>query len=827
MKKTTSAFTLLLAAALLASCGPKPSDNRHKLNYSTFDFENSYFNFDSDFDINKKYAPDEEVTIKFHTKDYFVFNLENILVFVDDQLVPVEGTPKHGELREYGDIYDEYSVTFKMPDHDVNIVTGYDDQSYVSDDYGFNVANIELEGGVKAYHRSIKDTKFESFYTYVVRPAGTYVTAQYREGDSGEWSPLSFNSSFYFDEEIGSYQTWHNNSSLLSAYPSMGDNITIKITAVEAVAHKVTYVNGDKVQAFAGEMSEAVIPGEKLSFLYKEKNDSDYVSAYATVEGMEPSYSDTLNDNKVDLTMPDNDITITFTVSKGVLVKFVENDKIASAAFRRDPFSLNNMGYKSAIPGSKIYIIPSDITFNGNYVLEGASLTGDKEDMVPVKQAYYGDYIDLDVPSEGEMNITLYVTEAIGVKLNAKDDMKEGDFYFTNSYSDDKYSAIALAGSTVNIYYYCNTLYSLAGIEVKDEEGADVKVTYEVTPGYSPSSGYITLTVPSVNIIVTPKWEKGESVSITFVAQGEIANKLFVGEDEYSHVETKVIQNYSTVQYFSDTKKQEFVPNNDITIIVCLSDKVYLPIITLKDANKEVTLDNFTYYSDYTNQHFGLSYIEYTYNVNTDAFKLEKDTTITISGVEKSDLGATVANQSGLELSYTVNGTEVQTIEGLSLFDEVVISADESKIGEDKKLQFTFYDSEDKKLDFKGTFDNSSVRFNIPDNVKIVVELVDVITFTVDYDPVELPNYSSYMVGLNVVNEYGYSITYYSGQELTLDTEYTIIVNNYMSDCVGLSVEVYVGGIFEEFFTVDSYTSSNDHKVTATGSVKIVLSVAE
>lgn len=327
--------------------------------------------------------------------------------------------------------YTKATATFTMPAEDVEIAVfmGY---AYLSEDQasGFTL-KVEKNDYVTVYGAA-EGVYYEQISLLYVAEAGYKVTGWEYSNDGGEtWETFT---GFYSGSNTGT----------MSTYSVGTGEILLKAVGEYVGSAPITYTNADKVVTTeTGELPTAATIGETITIGYKGADGYSITDA-ATIEGVDPENIITNYENwggewQLSFVMPENEVTITFSVGENGTLSYEPNEHVTSVEFRDSSWSGNVI--TSAAAGAYVYAY---VTVEEGYTLVSGSVNGGEA--IKAGSDYEGNaYIAFAMPSDGsDAVLTLNVGQNHSISYNESEDYS---LTFTVDYVTAEQAA---AGQTVD-----------------------------------------------------------------------------------------------------------------------------------------------------------------------------------------------------------------------------------------------------------------------------------------------------------------------------------------------------------------------------------------
>ena len=491
-------------------------------------------------------------------------------------------------------------------------------------------------------------------------------------------------------------------------------------------------------------------------------------------------------------------VTISFELSNYSKVSFEANDNIASYGF--GAYSSNITSYDSyyAKPNSTFYFFVSPK--EGNLI---SKVTG--SDGNDLSYSYKttirdenGEYINYSiytgtVPSEGDLTIKVETSQAYFV---TKVDNEDGTIDGLNA---SGYAKGATVSFNINLSSGTKEVSEVIlknGDEVIDKESVSFKgsgTSYSfVMPEHDVEISFVTQDIPTTRIDVEIVNDSGKTLS-------ELISNIGINDDR--HV---LSESYTGAQLDNDELKTvEPLVGSKLNLSVYMKDKTYKIGVS--------------YVKDGETKELGLMYSSGTM-YNFESLPVDGVTKVIFTISENEPLVATIDNQTGLEnldVTYRVNGSEVETLEGSVYNGDSLQIQINSEAPEGKGYVATVTNTET-----GAEISGHNGSYTINSNFTITFKTIDQYKVTVDN---QVDGYSSVMWILNGKQVYSLdSITEPNSRLKVIFTNYDNSFN-YKLTIGGTVVEEGT----EERNSMYGYASfaSSEHEVT--GNVVLTITPVE
>lgn len=365
----------------------------------------------------------------------------------------------------------------------------------------------------------------------------------YRQVGTEEWTKTST----YF------YGSSTNTTVYINGlFDSVTGDVEFKLEGEYVGAYKISYVNGDKVDA---NLPTKVQAGQTVSINIDSSEDY-YSSAAPTVTGVDLETA-TIEADRIQFTMPENDVTIEFHVTEKPSITFVESDDVIECG-----------AYEYAYEGSTQFTkaAPGDTVCVKATVADGKAFAGIKvnggETISTTTNSSGVTFAEFEMPEGGA---TVEIVTADAVKVNLKFN-EEGGTLSTSSSS-------FIPGTEVKVYFETkNRTYELSRIYVEGRD--DIELTY----GEDWGDVYYTFIMPEEEITIV-----GEFVQLP-------TTDIVVSLSDDSNVSYLSVSGKTSYVNTANGKTGSFLVGEELEIYIDTNDKSTVPTrAVLKDADgKEV-----------------------------------------------------------------------------------------------------------------------------------------------------------------------------------------------------------------------------------------------
>lgn len=388
--------------------------------------------------------------------------------------------------------YTKATAKFTMPAEDVEVAVfmGY---SYVAEDEASGLTlKVEPNEYVQVYGAAEGVYYEQVSLLYTVEP-GYKVTGWEYSNDGGEsWEPFT---GFYSGSTTGSIATY-----------SVGTGeITLRVVGEFVGSAPITYTNGDKVETTeTGELPTEATIGETVTIGYKGAEGYSITDA-ATIEGVDPedvitNYENWGGEWQISFVMPENEVTITFSIGENGKLSYAANEHVTSVEFRDSSWDGNVI--TSAAAGAYVYAY---VTVEEGYTLVSGSVNGGEA--IEANTDYDGNsYIAFAMPSDGsDAELTLNVGAIHNLSYVESEDYSVS---FTVDYVTAEQAA---AGQTVDFTLRPSSVFvTPTKVTVNGEE-----VTFSKSSYGNSYSGSFTMPDEDAVMAVEVTKEEGHTLTLT------------------------------------------------------------------------------------------------------------------------------------------------------------------------------------------------------------------------------------------------------------------------------------------------------------------------
>ena len=517
----------------------------------------------------------------------------------DCYYIEVSGTMYHPVIEEA--YVQSISIEFTMPSNDVVINLSYGN-NVIDNSNGYAVT-LEENDYVSLLGYD-PNQKYTQFYSQLIRKAGYKVTSvQYKYGD-GEWQ-----------NNYGSF----NIDNLCNLYLySITGNVTIKVNGTYTGVRKINYVHPDAITT-AGTLYTEATEGDVYSLSFKTS--TKYTSlGKPTFEGVDVP-DDDVTASYFKLTMPSNDITITFPCKENGKITISENADIVSTRIY-NVSAYQDSEYCQANGAFRVYPIAKD----GKVVTSARTIdaNGTKGGWSYADENASGEqYFELRMPRSGDCTVEFNTTDGI---LVTAEESEHGTFTLRRS--------TYRAGDTVSFSAVPESKF------YKFEKLLNASTNEEIKTTMNSNSG--TFTMPNVTSL---------KVKAIFTAIPK-ATVTLEGYDATKLSSFKATGSTSNAVLNGTSGAVEFLVGETVTISAGLADSVKNEELHIyKTVNGvETEIIKGTFY--------------YTFTVEEGLTKIRIDVS-SKTPEETAGFKATITKPDDVTLSFSVNyGPRITDLEG-------------------------------------------------------------------------------------------------------------------------------------------------------------------
>lgn len=533
--------------------------------------------------------------------------------------------------------YTKATATFTMPAEDVEVAVfmGY---SYLAEDEASGLTlKVEPNEYVQVYGAA-EGVYYEQISLLYVAEAGYKVTGWEYSKDGGEsWEPFT---GFYSGSTTGSIATY-----------SVGTGeIILRVIGEYVGSAPITYTNGDKVETIeTGELPTAATIGETVTIGYKGADGYSITDA-ATIEGVDhedilTNYEGWGGEWQISFVMPENEVTITFSVGENGKLSYAANEHVTSVEFRDSSWSGNVI--TSAAAGAYVYAY---VTVEEGYALVSGSVNGG-EAIEAGSDSHGNSYIAFAMPSDGsDAELTLNVGAIHNLSYVESEDYSVA---FTVDYVTAEQAA---AGQTVDFTLRPASVFiKPTKVTVNGEEADFAKSSY----GNSYSGSF---TMPDADAVLDVEYTKEDGHTLTLTLDG---NKGLIDDLEITGGSSLDLIG---VAEGVETLTGEFLVDETLSIdlTTIASDTLTPELYLVKGSEEEKLVPTDIRLYDTDPATIGYEYDNVTLTEDITGFALRYATKAAASAtLTAKDEGGADLTIDGL--TYTLNGTTTyETIDELS-----------------------------------------------------------------------------------------------------------------------------------------------------------------
>lgn len=484
---------------------------------------------------------------------------------------------------------DKVTVPIVMPAADADIVFAFNPNTMEKskESGGYSVSIDVPDSGVKVYGVDTALT-YSVLELTLKREDSYFVTVSYSY-DGEEYYPWTIEE--FNDKGVASTETLY--------FVGDNGNVDIKVEAKKVSPKTISYENEDQVTV-DGDLVTSALPGDKVSFSYTI-NDPDAYSKGAIVEDVEP----TINDGSyIEFTMPDNEVTITFDVHKGIPIEIAVNENILNldeVVLYQDEYG--DTEATLGIPGEYVYLFTDSLLVADGYGISGVRAN---EEFIAVSDYY----VAIPVPEEGKLVIEIVTSELYSITSAETED--------ATIYVNPE----ALPGSTV--YGSVILTNKLTYVESFVVTGSDGKVytSEEIDLNLNTKNYSFSFTMPEDDITLSVDVAPYETVALTIDFGGH--EEDFAADDLYrSRISCKEL---TSLSYEFPTQEGEtlnllFKKGDQIYFTLYLTTSDYLVDLVFTNAAGEKTT-----IAPSSVDSFGQVFLEMFSSAN--AYTIDSDTTL-------------------------------------------------------------------------------------------------------------------------------------------------------------------------------------------------------
>lgn len=590
-------------------------------------------------------------------------------------------------------------------------------------------------------------------------------------------------------------------------YGVTGKALTVTVTSEYKGIRNITYVGNDAIKSVSGsedyEWPTSYTVGKDFYVYSLTVADGQYISSI-TIVGADGETIKEDKDAPTSLTfiMPDQDVTITFNLANNGTITWAEDqskdafdDLVIGSQYSYSSSKENPI--TSSKPGEYVYVHVK--VKDGYEVTKLHYVTEDGTDNEETFSSNWNDstlyYASFRMPSGNvvlsidfakKYTITIGDSKTAGCKISyAPTSVAAGkEDYFTVSTSD-KFHYLAMAVATY--------------------DGED-HIWSEENGSLRSSGSYYYFTMPEADVTITPYFGEKETATISITAEEGIS-KFSISSSE-------------TWQYISSTGDLKVSATEKLTFSASITDSTKFLRFVLTDTNNQ------THNVDPISASFG-STTSYSYDgdgvsVTFDSGAKIKSINATLVDREKATVNIT-NDIKNLGISYKVNGTAVDNLDNVLVYDYIDFVLDSTKCESGYKYTVNVTDADGNALTYNQYYNSGYAVSSKTVNVATVKSVV--YSSTITYSP-ETPAYQYITWYLND----SYSSDSLDGAEISIGdkvriSSITLYTSNY--DVYDYSFTITNGDETVGTYTSDEfYALENRIEFTVKGNVTIAFTVS-
>lgn len=525
---------------------------------------------------------------------------------------------------------------------------------------------------------------------------------------------VGYKTSFQYKEVSGEFQTGQIDSSNFASFPLTADT-ELKFVSENVGAHKITYVGSEDIVSIDGRndyvLPESYTVGDTLLLSNILVKDGKYIESI-TITGADGKEITKLANNPTTayLTMPDQDVTITFIIKDNGKIGFTGWEEYLQEAPKViDGYSLLGGKEVTSAPEGKtlsVYIKPK-----ANYKVgalqygEGKTATFNKDfSNAGYYQASFampaGD-VTLSLGSISTLHtITIEKsdTEGNSITLNSNEGFSEGE---TVNFSVDKTDPSYSLKSLVATYGGKSETWT---------------VGKEVTLDSTGRSGSFTMV--NGDLSIKPVFEKAQTVDVDVTADADVTFSF------RTSVSGSTVDKEGT---------QKLLPNDQISIsqvsTPSTASSKYVQIQVTDSTNKVTNYDP-VYLSVSTNS------ISYNYS---SSFAVTGEGGATVKSirfalVDRPAVKVLINNDTKAKLKFSINDKDATELTALKQYDKLVVKFDETTFEKGYSYSYILKDDKGNPLSSNGA-DTYLLLTNSPLTLEVIQRKS--YTATVNYTPAD------------------------------------------------------------------------------------------
>ncbi|MCQ3034623.1 MAG: hypothetical protein MJ248_00105 [Bacilli bacterium] len=650
-------------------------------------------------------------------------------------------------------------ANYVMSEGEHSLAVFHSDAAQYSDGYNVHIMNTPSHA---RYFGIDPSQKYAYIDLIIARDPGASVGLEYSLNGVDGWT----NASLSYSDNIA-----HFTHSLMNYYSDV--YVRFIETGDVATAHTVTFVNASEVVHYEGEFTtRQAYPGDTIAYYNVHSTNAEKGITNISISGASDAnvYSDF---SGFYFTMPNADVVVTFTLGSLVTYTVEDNPGVGSYTITESLYSYEHLtGLKA---GSAYYI---KAVANSGYQVTGVNLNGNP---LTSGNDYGTTYYAFTCPST---NFTIEFVTSVVYSVSYDTSVTGGSMSFTNAagYSGSQFAP----GTRVNINISVSAGYTLNSLSARGHSELVISKDSDTTAHF---------TMPAYDVVIVPSYTRSSGITLEVRYTDERISSASISGYSYP-------DNYEVSGNGNSTT---FPTGVSLSLSVTVA-QVYSNL----DAYARVYLSNGTY-TEYKSTYFS----EYSMQYSFQSVDIKSNMTyVEFYLAPKAALPVTVNVQSGVTVSYTVDGSVVSTLEG-NLFEnstflvEVTSEVPSGYVAKVSAKAMTSYG-------YETELSNYGYGFNVPSGATSVTVTVSVVE-AYSYRVVN-PNY----IGSVYVYGPGYSTI------STLNDGYITTDISTISICFYGSYDpchftVTCGGTIVKDEDVDSYGSISYFDVDVTGDIVITI----
>ena len=571
--------------------------------------------------INETYiAKDSDLIVRISNQQTYYLDM-----LVEGLYVHVNDVSYHPNIDAYDGEATYFDVTIKMPASNAQIYVtfnGYYSLDQSEESLGFTI-DIDYPSDCLKIIGWDEGDKFDAgyFQATIIRQEGFKITSMQRQNE-GEttWSDMSI-------------PTFTDNVANLTISP-FNSNVKIKIEGELVELRNVNYVNKDLVTVSNyTPFVDKMIPGEMFTLSgISAADENSYISNIEIVGVENPSIS--YNFSNITFVMPDNDVTITFTVSENGTVTVTPNDGVESYYFTDNVYGGSQV--TSLKPGSYYYVV---FTLKDGYKLTNGELVngGNTTTLYAVNDSYYGSYYNFNMPSDGsDVTINVGVSQVHTISYE----------YNQQHLSSAPTTTSSAAGENISIYVsLVSNLVEITGASIKDHPEITVSL----------SGNYINFVMPDFDIVIVIETAEKDTIPVLVTSDENIESFSI-----YQYT-SNISINATTASY---SQSHNFLAGS-VNISNVKAKEGYVPSLVITNDSVDQTIDG--EFVPYTG-----SYVFNNVTIN------ESTTKIAFVSKANTPQKIIVNDETGDNVTYTIthNGEIIDSLENHDVYlnDSILVN---------------------------------------------------------------------------------------------------------------------------------------------------------